>query len=525
MGNTCSPDNKKKETQDPAPDTENLDVKAVAEEAENAEGVDDVEATKAEAKISQLVNFHVAENERLKKENSELKSQGTARAQQTNEQTEENERLMKELSTMRALLTERNTAVLEAKLEAALHSRANIMLYQENSAKLLIKGTLEKFGKGGKGNLKKKFVEVNLHKAEHTQNGFVPGLLRLNYADGAEASTKSTGRVLKVQEATNIPAKYKGLCFSVVTMIEDKEKNLVFACPDVDTRENWVKMFKKGFADIEQEVLDMHKIFSLKIEFSKPKLGIRVEEKILNKTAGATPAAPQEKKEDVEPAPTAPAAAAAAPPAEEGKEEIPAPADAAKEAAAAPADAEDAAAAAEPAAEKEPEKEDAAAPPAAAEPAAETKPAPEPAEEEQKKDPPCTLIVTAISDDDIRKQGLAEQMSLVALNDKKLDGLGYHAQLDLVRDTPKPFILTFSGPKYLQKAAVTTNAYPEILKQLLSDKSNPTQKAFSSIITGSTFQKDLQASEDPKQLIRDLLNNQRQLSALLQNLQVNTADL
>merc|ERR1719461_1679968 len=237
---------------------------------------------------------------------------------------------------MRALLTERNTAVLEAKLEAALHSRANTMLYQENSAKLLIKGTLEKFGKGGKGNLKKKFVEVNLHKAEHTQNGFVPGLLRLNYADGAEASTKSTGRVLKVQEASNIPAKYKGLCFSVVTMIEEKEKNLVFACPDVATRENWVKMFKKGFADIEQEVLEMHKIFSLKIEFSKPKLGIRVEEKILNKTAGwpsvsrasrilqATPAAaPQEKKEDVEPAPTAPAAAAAAPPAEEGKEEIP----------------------------------------------------------------------------------------------------------------------------------------------------------------------------------------------------------
>jgi len=524
MGQTCSPGQKKGEVIEKPSD---MDAKAVTKEATDATAEDN---RPADEKISQLVNFHVAENERLKKEIAELKEADTQRTDDYTDAATKNEKMMKELQRLRAMMEKKHSQVAQADLKTALWARHTDMLARDKarsaSARTLISGTLQKFGKAGKGSPKQKWVEVQLHKAEHTQAGFVPGLVRLNYADGKESASFSTGRVVKVQEAKGLASKYQDLCFSVVIKIEEQEKVLVFLCASPEERETWVNTFKDGFQAIENEVLDMHKTFELQIRFDKPKLGIRVEEKVIQKPLVAQQ---QEMKED-DPAPAQDEPAPAAPETEGKPDDLPPPAeDAPAEDDIPPPAADDTPAAdappaagetAEPAPAAETAAEEAA--PAVQEPTAPAAPAPE---QEKKEDPPCTLIVTAISDDNIREQGLVEQMSLIKLNGRTLEGMGYLAQLELIGGTKKPFDITFAGPTYLKSAAVHTNAFPEILKELLSDGQNATKDAFSSIIANTKFEQELEQSDNQNNMIRDLLNNQSRLAALLQNLPVQSASL
>merc|ERR1719436_826260 len=180
-------------------------------------------------------------------------------------------------------------------------------------------------GEAGKGSAKNKFVEVSLHKGTRTQTGFEPGMLRLSYAETESAGQLSTGRVTKVKTADNMAQKYKGRTFSVEAVIDGASKDLVFACKDTAARDAWVQTFQKGFDKIRAEAESMREHFRITMTFNKEKLGIRVEEKVIEQDQQLSL---DEKKEDL-PAPEAPAA-------EEDKadtttaEDIPAPAAAAE---------------------------------------------------------------------------------------------------------------------------------------------------------------------------------------------------
>jgi len=514
MGNTCTPD--KKPGDAPAADMEKTKAEAQEEIAEQ-------EATgnaQPGEKFSQIINEYQAENERLKKENEEMKKQETQREADVAKDSQANDQLLQELATMRALVQEKDAVVIKSKLEAALHQRATNLFAAEKNAKLLISDDLEKFGRGGRGNAKRKYVEVTLYKGVHTDNSFQPGVIKLSYADSKDAAQQSTGRVHKVREATTVGARYEGRSFTIVAFVDGVEKDLVFACKDVASKDKWVKAFTDGFKDITQEVEDQQKPFTLKLEFNKEKLGIRVEEKVIQMELPA-PA------EDIpEPAPE-PADAATEEDKADASGDKACEGDAAEKAAdegaekAADEGAEKAAE--EPAAAPAAAEEPAPAPAAAEEPAKAAAAAEEPKEEQ--KEPSCTLVVTAITDEDLKKKGLVEQMSLVSLNDKELVGLPYSQQLQLLTKTEKPFKITFTGAKYLQMSTVGATAYPEILKQLLADEANDSKKAFYTIIKDTTFEKELNASDNKAAMIEELMNNQRKLNNLLQSVTINTADL
>jgi len=500
MGNTCSPDKPKDDA--PATDMDKQEALAEAQEGGAQPG----------EKLTQVINAYQADNERLKAMVEEMKTQETQR-QEANEKTANSDELMQELETMRGLLAVKDQAVVKSRVEVALFQHVSSMKDNANAAETLKKGSLEKFGKAGKGSAKSKFVEVSLHKGTRTANGFEPGMLRLSYAETESSGQLSTGRVTKVKTADNMAQKWKGRTFSVEAVMDGSSKDLVFACKDTETRDAWVAIFQQGFDSIRVEAEQMRKHFQLTLNFNKDKLGIRVEEKIIEEPALCLDA-DQEKKDDEDiPAPAADEDKADA---DKAEDDIPAPAaeenadaEKAEDAAAEPA-AEDGEAAAEPA-------------PAAEEEPAQAAEAAEEAQEE--KEPACTLVVTAISDEDLLAKGLCESMALMKLNDTKIDGLPYSKQLGMLTETKKPFTITFSGPNFLKLGQNQLTVFPAILKQLTSDEPNDAQTAFKSIIQGSQFEKELAASDKKDELITELLSNQHKLQNLLQSVTTHTADL
>merc|ERR1719461_1947526 len=280
---------------------------------------------------------------------------------------------------MRALVKEKDLNIVKSKLESALYQRVSSMKDARDAAESLKKGTLQKFGKAGKGSAKSKYVQVSLHKGTTTGSGFEPGAVRLSYSETENSATLSTCKVTAVKTADNMAAKWTGLTFSLEAIIDNDTKLLVFACKDTKERDEWIAVVKDGFKRVETEAENMQALFQLTLTFNKEKLGIRVEEQI-KKPEGDAELCLDEKKEDI-PAPT-----------EEDKadtataEDIPAPA------------ADDAAA----------------------------------EEKEADPEPPCTLFVTAISDKDLEEKGLRKSMSLLKLNDIEIDGLPYSKQLAML---------------------------------------------------------------------------------------------
>merc|ERR1719461_2683678 len=374
---------------------------------------------------------------------------------------------------MRALVKEKDLNIVKSKLESALYQRVSSMKDARDAAESLKKGTLQKFGKAGKGSAKSKYVQVSLHKGTTTGSGFEPGAVRLSYSETENSATLSTCKVTAVKTADNMAAKWTGLTFSLEAIIDNDTKLLVFACKDTKERDEWIAVVKDGFKRVETEAENMQALFQLTLNFNKEKLGIRVEEQI-KKPEGDAELCLDEKKEDI-PAPT-----------EEDKadtataEDIPAPA------------ADDAAV----------------------------------EEKEADPEPPCTLFVTAISDKDLEEKGLRKSMSLLKLNDIEIDGLPYSKQLAMLTGTDKPFTITFSGPSYLKLGQDNNvTAFPAILKQLTAAEKNDAQASFLLLIKGSQFEKEYDAAEDKNAAITALLSNQHKLSTLLTSVEVHSADL
>jgi len=135
---------------------------------------------------------------------------------------------------------------------------------------------------------------------------------------------------------------------------------------------------------------------------------------------------------------------------------------------------------------------------------------------------PCELSVKQIVDKDLRASGLQENSILSAINDTVLVGKVSSEQLKLLSETPKPFTLTFTGPKFRNTAAKVNSprkgGYFSILKKLVAFEDYNIKKAFGAIIRGTLFERELNCSNDKSTTISQLLDNQRRLIDILRNI-------
>jgi len=267
MGNTCAPNKNevRKET--------NIESK---EEA--------VEATQPSEKITIIINSYQAENEELRKQLESMKNKDEEDAEERKKQAAQNDEIMNELTHVKAVMEEKDRALVRHRLEAALHSKASLMVSSEIVTKLLKAGTIEKLRKPGKSKVKAQWVEIHVHSAQTTPEGISKGFLMVTYADSKNAQISNRCQIQGVKEEANAPVKLKDKAFSLEVITSGSEKELVFACEDEKAKEEWVRACIDGFALVEEEFGTLKTVESdliIDVEFTKPQLGIRVEERVI----------------------------------------------------------------------------------------------------------------------------------------------------------------------------------------------------------------------------------------------------
>jgi len=236
-----------------------------------------------EDKLTNIINLYQEENEKMKKELESRKNRDEADTQERKEQAAQNDEIMKELNAIKSLMEEKDRALLKHRVEAALHSKATSMVTSETVTKLLKAGTMEKFVRIGKSKVKTKWVEIHIHCAKITPNGVSKGCVMLTYADTKGAQVSNRCQITRVKdEGLNVGDKFKSKAFSVE--VAGADKDLAFACEDCKTKEEWIKAFNDGFVMVEDEFRTLkvtESDFLFDLEISKPKLGIRIQEKAI----------------------------------------------------------------------------------------------------------------------------------------------------------------------------------------------------------------------------------------------------
>lgn len=270
MGNACTPE---KNTEESGQATD-MEIKE-----------EDLEAAEPSEKLTKIINTYQADNEKMRREIESMRQQDEEETKARKEQAAQNEKVMNELSTMKAMLEERSRALVKHRLEAALHSKATSMVASETFTKLLKSGIIEKFGRAGKAKAKEKWVEIHVHSPQSTPDGINKGFLILTYADSKESQVSNRCQIIQVnQEELKVNAKLQRRSFSLEVISSGADKELVFACEDEKTKEEWVRACNDGLERVEEEYDSLRTAEEdtiIEVEFTKPKLGIRVEEKIL----------------------------------------------------------------------------------------------------------------------------------------------------------------------------------------------------------------------------------------------------
>jgi len=141
---------------------------------------------------------------------------------------------------------------------------------------------------------------------------------------------------------------------------------------------------------------------------------------------------------------------------------------------------------------------------------------------EEEEEQPCELLVIEIVDQDLKDSGLQVDSILRAINDTVLVGKLCSEQLKLLAETPKPFVLTFTGRNFTKKNtslnSCVTHGYFSILNKLVTFGDNDVKDTLNTMVTGTLFEKELKSSKDKNETISALLGNQRRLIDLLQNI-------
>jgi len=440
---------------------------APSSKAENVEANIDLDDEQATERFTKIINDYQADNEKLREQLEEVKNQNDTIVTEHKDKAKQNEEVMRELEAMKAAMETKNRALVRGRLEAALLSKATSLLADNSATRQFMKGQLKHHFRVGitKAKTKKdKWVELHMIEGEIEENGYKAGYVLLTYADSKDAETSKRCQILEV----TMDESQKGLIFSVLVNAEGVKKELVFACETEEERKEWVTCINDALADVKGIFDKMHEEFTLKLEFSKEKMGIRVEESLVDNAEIDEKV--QKRRNDSND---------------------------------------------EKSASKEQEKKDVEKANASENQAVEHK----------NEELPCQLIVNNIKDQDLVAGGLVLNCAVKAINDIPLVGMVYSDQLKLLTTTPKPFTLTFTGKNFLRDQAKQKHGYNSILKELVADGENSVKNAFYELVKGTPFERELQSSEDQVTTIRDLLTNQRRLMALLHNLQVQEVEL
>jgi len=145
---------------------------------------------------------------------------------------------------------------------------------------LIKAGSIEKFKKAGKSKKAPKWVEIYFHGGAAAETGITKGQLVMTFADSKDSQVANRCQILRLDEKVDVKTK----TFSVDVIVSGRENTLVFACEDEKETETWVHAINEGFKQLEEEVSMLKTVNEytiLEVVFSKEKLGIRVEEKIV----------------------------------------------------------------------------------------------------------------------------------------------------------------------------------------------------------------------------------------------------
>jgi len=467
MGGTCSP--AQNETQH-----EIEDVEATLERADSAQ-----------ENLTKLITNYQTENEKLKRQLEEHRNRDQDGDADKEEKARQNEEVIKELAAMKELLEAKDRALVRGRLEAALRSKATTLRSIESKTRLCMEGKLLHHHRSGLTKSKKeKHVEILLTEGELETNNYKAGYVMITYADSKGAQTAKRCEVIGVVEES----KSKEITFALNIRSEGSTKELTFTCETVEHRDEWVKCIVTSLDEVRATYKEMHEEFTVKVQFSKEKLGLRVEEIAVKLDDIEFDEKAKEAAEKLE----GTMIQAAREVEIEQKKESGAPEKVVKELEQANVKA------------IEQEKQ---------------------IDEQKKQEKPCELIVTKIYDEDHIKAGLHVNCVMRAINDTKIVGMVYSDQIELLTNTRKPYTVTFTGKNLLKKKAVPTHAYFSIFKELVADGENAVKNSFHELVKGTQFEKELKSSKDQVATITALLSDQRRLMALLQNLSVQEMEL
>jgi len=381
----------------------------------------------------------------------------------TENEVKQNEAVIRELEQMKKM-------VVRGKVQNALLAKANSMLSNESN-RVCIEGSLKHHVRKGSTestSVTNKWVEVLVTEGKIENNDYKAGYVTLIHAESKDHENPNKCEVLNV--ALEESVKEQVFCFRV--SVVGSESELVFACETEDQRQEWVKSISEALTEVGNAPANLEiQVVSFKLEFSKRKMGIRVEENFVEEVEISV----QEQEANNM--------------ANKGAEQT----------------------------INDSEKKD-------SEQEKMQEGSNDDDEEDEYFERPCQLIVTKITDQDLIDGGLVEDCIVTAINDTSLEGMVYSEQIELLRNTRKPFTLTFEIEKYRDNPEKGTG-YSSILKELVSDGENSIKKAFYELVKGTPFEKELQSTDDPVTTISALLGNQRRLMALLKNIEVHEVDL
>jgi len=451
------------------------------ESEEERKNMEDVEADDIDEKFTKVINDYQAENEQLKSELNNLKELNDAKLAEHEEKTRQNEEVMRELGEIKALVETKDSALVRGRLEAALLSKANSMLSVESKLALYKKGWLLHHYK--RKSKKMKYVEVHVSVGEVEAKNFKAGYVTMTYSDKMDGKISNRCQVVEVilDQSTG-----KDLAFTVKVMVEGVIRDMLFACETADQRDEWVKAINDGLAEVQSTYDDMHSLFTLKLEFSKEKLGFMVEESFIDYDDGDSKLEVSEQVNDGNAKKNMKEGAKIS----NGEEATETGEKVGKDLK------------------------------VVVDTKVEGKSGSNDDDEGESKEEPCELLVNMITDDALIAAGLQVNCVLREINGTVLSGMVYSKQLSLLRSTPKPYVLTFTGNKYLKRKPEAKCGYFSIFKELVTDGDNSVKSAFNDLIAGTQFQKELDSSTDKKATIQELLSNQGRLIALLRDFTV-----
>jgi len=415
--------------------------------------------------FTKLINDYQTDNDRLKQQLEELISRNQEGTTEHLEKAKQNEEVMKELAAMKKILEQKDRALVKGQLEAVLRSKATTMLSIESKTRLCMEGTMKHHGSGLTKSKKVKHVEVLLTEGEWLNNEYKAGFVMLTYAESKGAKTAKRCQVLKV-----ILNEYKSyeVILQLNVLAEGALKQIAFSCETSDNKDEWVKCITDALNEVRTTWELMNEEFTVMLDVTKEKIGIRVEAIFPEEKEGADKVERTMRK------------AARDGEIEDNKQVYPEVNTLAKD---------------------------------------------EQIEEQVKLVKPCALMVQKILDEDLVKEGLFENCIVSKINDTDLVGMVWSDQIDLLKSTPKPFTITFTGKNFVKKKGAPTHVYFSILKELVADGANEVKKAFHDLVKGTSFETELQCSINQGATIEALLSDQRRLMALLQNLPVQEMEL